>query len=265
MRKQVPPEKTKDVLEFATKRPEERLATLADEGRHRDVLALLERQLAKYPRAPNLLAAVARSSAALGDYGRAADVLKTYLAVRPDDLAARERQADHLLQNGSIGRYLDVLSILIAARPSPDGVTRLIELYRLHGRADEELAILRTYAGKAMLNHTQLERLGAILAERRQWREAQCWLKLADQNAPSEASAGRLLLFDVLIESNENDEAYQHAQMWIKAWQSPFLSGKQCRVSDRLGHYASTSHTPPHPFFATGTGTPAILTFTAPT
>lgn len=28
MRKQVPPEKTKDVLEFATKRPEDRLASI---------------------------------------------------------------------------------------------------------------------------------------------------------------------------------------------------------------------------------------------
>src|SRR3954466_9739556 len=74
-------------------RPEERFATLADEGRHREVLALLERQLAKYPRAPNLLAAVARSSAALGEYGRAADALDAYLAIRPNDLAARERRA----------------------------------------------------------------------------------------------------------------------------------------------------------------------------
>ena len=85
-------------------RRQERLAVLADEGRHTEVIALLERQLTQGPGHPDLLAALGRSYAALGEYFRAIDAFDAYLAVRPDDLAARERQAELLLQSGSIDR-----------------------------------------------------------------------------------------------------------------------------------------------------------------
>jgi len=68
--------------------------------------------------------------------------------------------------------------------------------------------------------------LGAILAERGNWREARQWLELADQEAPPEASAGRLLLLEVLIQSNEVDRIDERAQAWMMGWRSPFLSGK---------------------------------------
>jgi tetratricopeptide (TPR) repeat protein len=207
-------------------RRQERLAVLADEGRHKEVIALLERQLTKSPNDPDLLAALGRSHAALGEYHRAIDAFDAYLAVRPEDLAAQERQAELLLQNGLIDRYLDALARIVAAHPSPSGVTRLIELYRLHGRVEDELATLRAYAASAMLQPSQLERLGAILAERANWREARQWLELADQTAPPNASTGRLLLLDVLIQSNEIDQAFRRAQVWMTMWRSPFLSGK---------------------------------------
>ena len=207
-------------------RRQERLAVLADEGRHKEVIALIERQLTKGPSDPDLLAALSRSYAALGEYDRAIEAFDAYLAVRPDDLAARERQAELLLQNGSVDHYLDALARLVAAQPSPSRVTRLIELYRLHGRVEDELATLRAYAASAMLEPFQLERLGAILAERANWREARQWLELADQTAPPDASTGRLLLLDVLIQGNEIDQAYRRAQAWMTTWRSPFLAGK---------------------------------------
>ena len=207
-------------------RRQERVAMLADEGRHQEVIALLERQLAKGPSDPDLLAALGRSYAALGEYDRAIEALDAYLAVRPDDLAARKRHAELLLQNGSIDPYLDALARMVAAHPSPSRVTWLIELYRLHGRVEDELAMLRTYAASAMLEPSQLERLGAVLAERGNWREARQWLEFADQTAPPSASTGRLLLLDVLIESNEVEQAYRRAQTWMTMWRSPFLSGK---------------------------------------
>jgi tetratricopeptide (TPR) repeat protein len=207
-------------------RREERLAILADEGRHKQVIALLERQFAGESRDPALLAALGRSYAAIGEYHRAIDALDAYLAMRPDDLAARERQTKLLLQHGLIDRYLDALARMISAHPSPSQVTRLVELYRLHGRAEDELATLRAYAGTEMLELAQLERLGAILAERANWHEARQWLELADQEAPPDASVGRLLLLDVLIQSNEIDQAYRRAQVWMTAWRTPFLSGK---------------------------------------
>lgn len=205
---------------------EEHAAMLAGEGRHKEAIALLNRQLAQAPHDPDLLAALGRSYAAIGDDRRAIEMLDAYLAVRPDDLAARTRQAELLLQNGLTDRYLEALARVVAAQPSPERITRLVELYRLYGRPDDEMATLQAYAGTTMLEPAQLERLGALLAERGNWREARKSLELADQRAPPGDSAGRFLLLEVLIQRNEIDGASERAQAWMLAWKSPFLSGR---------------------------------------
>ena len=220
---------------------EEHAAMLAGEGRHQEAIALLERRLGEGTRDPDLLAALGRSHAALGEVHRAMEAFDAYLALRPNDLAARKRQAELLLRNGLIDRYLDALARVVATQPSPAQVTRLIELYRLHGRPEDELATLQTYAGRAMLEPLQLERLGAILAERGNWREARRWLELADRKAPPGASAGRLLLLEVLIRSNEADRAYERALAWMMAWRSPFLSGKLILRMAQSGHTVAAS------------------------
>ncbi len=199
---------------------------LAGEGRHNEAITLLERRLAESPRNPDLLAALGRSNAALGDIPRAIEAFDAYLAVRPDDQAAREREAELLLQSGSIDRYLRMLAQVAASNPSPARVTRLAELYRLHGRVEDEINTLQTYAGRGFLEVSQLERLGALLAERGDWRSARRWLELADLIAPPNASAGRFLLLEVLILSGEVDQIEERAETWIEAWQSSFLSGK---------------------------------------
>src|SRR5260370_20829065 len=197
---------------------EEYAAMLAGEGRHQEAIALLERRLVDAPHDPELLAALGRSYAALGKVLRAIDAFDAYLMVRPDDLAAHKRQAELLLQSGSIDRYLDVLARVGAAQPSPSQVTRLVELFRLHGHVEDELATLQAYAD--MLEAPQLERLGAILAEQGNWRKARQVLELSDQKAPPDASAGRLLLLEVLIQGNEVDRVYERAQTCMMAWRS---------------------------------------------
>ena len=204
----------------------EQAAMLAGEGRHKEAIALMERRLADAPGDPDLLAALGRSYAAVGETGRAIATLDAYLAVRPSDLTARRRQAELLLHTGSIDRYLDAMAGVVAAQPSPREVTGLIELYRLHGRVEDEIATLQAYAGTTMLETAQLERLGALLAERGRWPEARQALESADRKAPPDASAGRFLLLEVLIQSNEADRAYERAQAWMKAWRSAFLSGR---------------------------------------
>ena len=204
----------------------EQAAMLAGEGRHKEAIALMERRLADAPGDPELLAALGRSYAAVGETGRAIDTLDAYLTVRPDDLTARKRQAELLLHSGLVDRYLDAMARVVAAQPSPREVTGLVELYRLHGRVEDEITTLQAYAGTGTLEAAQLERLGALLAERGRWPEARRALELADGKAPPDASAGRFLLLEVLIQSNEADQAYERAKAWMMAWRSAYLSGR---------------------------------------
>jgi tetratricopeptide (TPR) repeat protein len=205
---------------------EERAAMLAGEGRHREAIELLAGRLALTPNDPDLLAALGRSHAALGDVPQAIDAFDGYLALRPHDLAAREREAELLLQSRSIDRYLDATRRAVAEQPSPVRVTRLIELYRLHGRVADEISTLEAYGGKGILDVPQLERLGALLAAQGDWREARRWLELEDQTAPGDASSGRLLLLEVLIKLDDGDQIDERARAWMAAWRSSFLSGK---------------------------------------
>jgi tetratricopeptide (TPR) repeat protein len=221
-------------------RREEREAMLAGEGRHRDAIALLESRLAGAPGDPEILAALGRSHAALGETLKAIEDFDAYLAVRPDDYAARNRLAELLLRSGQTNRYLDVLAQAVAGDPSRARVTMLVELYDLHRRVRDEINTLQTYAAKEMLDVTQLERLGALLAERGDWRDAQQWLEVADQKASADASAGRLLLLEVLIH-NSASRIDERAQAWITAWRSPFLSGKVILRLAETGHVAAAS------------------------
>jgi Flp pilus assembly protein TadD len=222
-------------------RREEHAAMLASEGRHEEAIALLERQSAGAPEDPDALAALGRSRAALGDLPRAVEAFDAYLAVRPNDVAALRSEAELLLLDGSRDRYLDVQARLVAAQPSPASVSRLMELFRLHGREADELATLQTYARREMLDESQLERLGAILAERGNWREAREWLELADRRAPAEVSAGRFLLLELLIQAKENERATERARAWMKSWRSPFLCGKLILRLARSGLDAGAS------------------------
>jgi tetratricopeptide (TPR) repeat protein len=205
---------------------QERAAMLASEGRYEEAIALVQRQLAGSPRNPDLLAALGRSYAALGEADRAIEAFDAYLEMRPEDLDARSRQAGLMLRRGLMDRYLQAQERLVAAQPSRQRITRLLELFRLQGRSEDETATLEAYAYKDMLDVPQLERLGAILAQRGHWGDARRWLEVADRKAPAEASAGRLLLFEALIHDNELDRIYERANAWMEQWRSAFLAGK---------------------------------------
>jgi tetratricopeptide (TPR) repeat protein len=217
----------------------EHAAVLASEGRHAEAIAVLEHELSGAPHSPDLLAAIARSYAALGDVTRAAQSLNAYLDLRPDDVAAWESKAELLLQSGAMDGYRDVLSRLVAAQPTADRITYLAELLRLNGRVEDEISLLRAYAGKQLLAPAQLERLGGLLAERRDWWGAQKWLELADKVAPPDRSAGRFMLLEVLIETKKPDRIDDRGQRWMTDWRSPFLSGKLVLRIAQAGFTAS--------------------------
>ena len=199
---------------------------LAGEGRHKEAIALLKRRLTAASGDPTALAALGRSYAAVGDSTQAVDMFDAYLRLRPHDVAARERDAELLLRGGQIDRYLATMADVTAEAATPVRVTRLVELYRLHGRFQDERDTLRTYAELDLLNTSQLERLGALLAERGDWAGARRWLEQADADAPPEESAGRFLLLEAMIERGDAAAIEDRSHAWMEAWKNAYLSGK---------------------------------------
>lgn len=161
-----------------------------------------------------------------GDVVGALQDLDAFLAIRPGDLAARKRQAVFLLQTGQLDRYLSTLAMLAVAQPTTERILQLLALYRLHGRFDDELALLRQQAGKRPEDHVHLQRLGALLAERHEWLDAERWLRLAARSAPADDHEGRLLLLDVLIQNKRGSDIAKQPLAWMKAWRSPYLTGR---------------------------------------
>jgi tetratricopeptide (TPR) repeat protein len=211
---------------IAFPRRTEQIAMLAEEGRHREAIAILERRLSDQPRAPEIVAGLARSYAAVGETTRAIDLYEAYLTLRSDDLLARQKQADLLIGDGQVDRYLESMGRLVEASPTQTQIGHLVALLRLYGRTSDELAALQTYAARDLLNSEQLRRLGALLAARGNWREARRWLAVDETRSPPDDSTGRLLLFEALLQDNEAGQAYRYAEKWIAAWRSPFLSGR---------------------------------------
>jgi tetratricopeptide (TPR) repeat protein len=219
----------------------EHAAILAGEGRHREAIALLKHRLETDPNDPDIQAALGRSYAALGEVDKAIAAFDAYLAARPNDQAARDREAELLLRAGATDRYLDAMALATKAKPSPARVTRLVELYRLHGRTEDEIDALRTYADKGMLEEPQLERLGALLAARGDCRNAEHWLELADQRSPPDTSAGRLLLLEVIIQGGDAAYIERRAGAWLAAWRNPYLAGKIVLMVAQSGNATAAS------------------------
>lgn len=205
-------------------RRSEQFAVLADEGRHKEIIAELERRIGEGQVDPEMLGALSRSYAAIGEYDRAVDWLGRYLGSRPKDFSARERYVELLGQTGSVDRYLDGLAGLVASNPSPDRIQTLAELYRLHGKFKEELSTLRAYAISGDIGLRELERLGALLAADNRWSEARHWLEVWDKKAGPEAISTRFLLLHVLMRSGNASEALRRARIWSNTWHEPGLS-----------------------------------------
>ena len=216
-------------------RLEERATMLARDGLYeaalRDVMALPE----QHARRPQILMQLHTLHELQGNHAGALEMLEAYLAARPDDLAAREKHAELLARSDRLDAYLVALAGLVTARPRASRISQLLGLYRLHGRHQDELALLQTFAGSRHLDHMEHERLGALLAERGDWLAAEHWLALADQHAPPQAFTGRLLLVDVLVQSGKADEAYRRSLVWMNNWRNPYLTGKLLLVLGQSG------------------------------
>jgi hypothetical protein len=94
---------------------------------------------------------------------------------------------------------------------------------------------MQRFTDKAYLQFTDLERLGSRLAARSDYASAASVLAVADEIAPPDAEAVRILLFDALLAEGRFGEAQERAAHWIGVWRKPHLAAQFILAFARRG------------------------------
>ena len=207
-------------------REDEYVAMLTRDGRYEEASRMLLSMRRAGDRRPQVLMQMLVLRIKLGDIPGALEAVEAVLAVQPGAPRAQEIMADLLLQSGQLDEYLRVTDRLVRSHPDTDRLSRLLALYRHHGRYDAELELLQTFAGSRYLSVPDYERLGALLSARGDWEGAKRWLRLVDRRAPAGETSARLRLLHVLLRSGRVEEAQRLAETWLTKWQNPYLAGR---------------------------------------
>jgi tetratricopeptide (TPR) repeat protein len=163
---------------------------------------------------PEVLMQVFLLNERYGDRRRARAALRAYLELRPTDVAAWGLAVRAYENSQQLDSMLKALERVVALTDDPEATDRLVRLYRLHGRFEDELRVLIEREPDS-LGQEHLARLAALLLGRGQVQEATTILRKVDDRAKLEGESVRLLLFDALLRQHNVDEAARRAGRWL--------------------------------------------------
>jgi tetratricopeptide (TPR) repeat protein len=208
---------------------DERVAMLIREGQHAEAIAQLERQLTAGDKRPTTLALLARAYRASGKFDRAIELMEKYITLRPDDPEAFATLGRLYTVQERPEAAMAALARLVALAPTQGNISRLAGLYRIHGRFDDEIALLERMRGRADLSVDDLLRMGEFLSAKGETASATAALVSADAKLPSDQERGRVLLFDLLVSAGRPHEAAERARNWLIAWRKPWIAVRLVR------------------------------------
>jgi tetratricopeptide (TPR) repeat protein len=158
-----------------------------------------------------------------GDVDGAIQALEDFLRLRPDDASARNLHVDLLARAGRRAEYETALQALVRDYPDGDRIRELLALLRRQQRPADEVALLTAHAGGPYVSLSDLERLGALLAERGDFVGAIRWLSHAAYRAPPIARV-HVRLVDAMLVAGQSEAALAHAKRWLDKARDDFLA-----------------------------------------
>jgi hypothetical protein len=210
---------------------DERLAMLMRAGHEREAAAELEREITSGDKRPSILAALGRAYNAevSGKLGRAIEIMETYVSHTPRDPEGFRVLAGLYAAANRPHAMVTAQALLVAVSPARADVARLLGLYRLYGRFDEERKLLLEMQNQPALESADLLRLGELLAAKGERAAAVDVLTRADDMLGPDEEQTRVLLFELLASSGRSSEAARRAKRWLTNWHKPWLAARFVR------------------------------------
>lgn len=190
----------------------ERVSMLERDGEIEAAARLANSLYDRGDRRSALLARVFELNHTVGNAPRADQALRQYLAGIPDSPRTLRKAAEFFELEQDLEGALSALVNLVRIAPATAAVEKLARLYRLHGRFEEETALLQNH--RALLDADFLTRLGGLLAQKGDVSGALAALRAADERYPTEQEHYGPLLFDLLVRANATEEALRRASRW---------------------------------------------------
>jgi tetratricopeptide (TPR) repeat protein len=193
----------------------EQWTMLVRDGRNQEALALLEARYDAGQREPDAIVNLYRLYMGFAEIDKATRLMQEFAAANPDDPERLEMLAKHYADIQDKPNEIRALEALFQLQPSVQTARELLAEYRLSGEFAREQALLRTLLAREMITANDAERLGLMLAAQGDLYGAREALIRFDEIANPERSIGRLVLFDVLVQTGESAGALSRAASWI--------------------------------------------------
>lgn len=194
---------------------DEQVAMLIRDGHDKAALDRLQAQHDASQITAEGLVELYKLQSTAGDSVRAINALARYVALRPEDVAARASLVDLQGITQDVTGQIASLEQLVALKPDASRLRQLLHLYRLHGLFDREEQRLSEHARSGLLQPLDLERLGYMLARRGDTTRAIDALEIANRHGDGLGLSGREMLAGLLLDAGPAREALRHAVAWM--------------------------------------------------
>jgi tetratricopeptide (TPR) repeat protein len=193
----------------------EQWTMLVRDGRNVEALKVLEARYRAGRRETDAVVHLHKLYMSFAQIEQATRVMQDFVADHPGNAEALTMLARHYADIQDRPAQIAALERLFELSPSVLTARDLLAYYRLAGVFDREEKLLRTLLAREMITANDAERLGLILAAQGDLFGAREALMRFDEIANPERSAGRLVLFDVLVATGNKAEALAKAASWI--------------------------------------------------
>lgn len=196
----------------------EQWTMLVRDGRNQEAIRALETRYSAGKREVDAVLHLYKLYMSFAEIDQATRIMRDFVADHPDDPAAVGLLAKHYNDIQNRTAEMRTLERLFALAPSIATARELLAHYRLEGAFDREEGLLRTLLANQMITANDAERLGLMLAAHGDFFGARDALIRFDEIANPERSIGRLVLFDVLVQTGDTAAALGKAAAWIGHW-----------------------------------------------